>query len=242
MPDQFTVKAGEFEGPLELLLKLIEKRKLHISQVSLATVADNFVTFVNKHSDQSLGSLADFLVVASTLMLIKSSALLPALELNQDEKSDMAELERRLKVYKQLQSVAVQLRSCWQGSSIFFRPPTAAPPTFSPSARLAATDWPALLRQILRAVPQINRPPTVAVRQVISLESVIKDLAERVNRALRLSFRQYAGHHHGEKANIIVSFLGLLELVKRGTIAARQVKNFEDIEIETATQPQTPRY
>ena len=74
---EYTVKTEAFEGPLELLLNLIEKRKLFISDISLAQVADDYIEYINKQEDFPMASTADFILVASTLVLIKSKSLLP---------------------------------------------------------------------------------------------------------------------------------------------------------------------
>ena len=99
--DTFSVRVGEFEGPLPLLLELVEKQKLSISQVSLAQVADNFLDYVRQLDQPGMGTLAEFLVVASTLMLIKSISLLPSLALTASESEDVSDLERRLKLFRE---------------------------------------------------------------------------------------------------------------------------------------------
>src|SRR3989344_9116880 len=94
---QFHVKTEVFEGPLDLLLSLIEKHKLHINDVSLSKVTDDYISYVNAQVDFPMGQAADFILVASTLVLIKSKSLLPTLDLSKEEQGDIADLERRLK-------------------------------------------------------------------------------------------------------------------------------------------------
>lgn len=77
--DEFKIKVGEFEGPLELLLDLIEKRKLHINDVSLSQVTDDFINYLKALQEFSIPGISHFVLVASTLLLIKSRSLLPAL-------------------------------------------------------------------------------------------------------------------------------------------------------------------
>ncbi|MEK7117749.1 MAG: segregation/condensation protein A, partial [Patescibacteria group bacterium] len=86
MDTDFKVKTGDFEGPLELLLELIEKRKLHINDVSLSQVADDFIAHIKSLEEFPMNDSADFILIASTLLLIKSKSLLPTLELTEDEK------------------------------------------------------------------------------------------------------------------------------------------------------------
>ena len=92
----FTAKTPAFEGPLEVLLNLIEARKLHVGDIALAAVADDFIAYAKQFEEFPIAEGASFILVASTLLLIKSKSLLPALELTEEEKTDISELEARL--------------------------------------------------------------------------------------------------------------------------------------------------
>ena len=92
----FTVKASEFEGPLDVLLNMIEERRLSISEINLAEVCDAYLAHLEKLPNLPLGETAQFILVASTLLLIKSRALLPMLDLSEEERESVEELERRL--------------------------------------------------------------------------------------------------------------------------------------------------
>src|SRR6185437_17165579 len=94
------VKTSVYEGPLELLLELIEKRKLLINDISLAAVTDEYIARVNAATDHPVGETAEFVALAATLLLIKSRSLLPTLELSSDESRDIKELEYRLALYQ----------------------------------------------------------------------------------------------------------------------------------------------
>ena len=100
METDFKVKVGEFEGPLELILDLIEKRKLHISDISLSQVADEFIEYIKSFEEFPMSDSADFILVASTLLLIKSKSLLPNLPLTEEEQGSIEDLENRLSAYK----------------------------------------------------------------------------------------------------------------------------------------------
>src|SRR6185436_4016858 len=99
MSGKFAIEAGDFKGPLEALLDLIESRKLSISDVSLASVTDAYISYVESLPEMPLGETAQFVLVASTLLLIKSRSLLPLLELSEEERESVEELERRLAQY-----------------------------------------------------------------------------------------------------------------------------------------------
>src|SRR3989344_4410007 len=97
---EFKIHIEGFEGPLELLLSLIEKRKLPINDVSLASVTDEYILHIQQQKEFPLSETSHFILIASTLLLIKSKSLLPTLELTEEEAGDIENLERRLKLYK----------------------------------------------------------------------------------------------------------------------------------------------
>src|SRR3989344_2983861 len=96
MSDNFTIKAACCEGPLDALLDMIEGRKLSITEVSLAEVCDAYLAHIEKLPSLPLGETAQFILAASTLLLIKSRALLPTMTLSEDERESAEELGRRL--------------------------------------------------------------------------------------------------------------------------------------------------
>src|SRR3990167_342562 len=113
MSERFTLATSAFEGPLEALLNLIEERKLSISGISLSEVTDAYLAYVEKLPELPLGETAQFILVASTLLLIKSRTLLPMLSLSDDERESVEELERRLARYALFRKAAKLLRKEW---------------------------------------------------------------------------------------------------------------------------------
>ena len=99
MEETFSIETEHYAGPLETLLDLIEKRKLSVSKVSLAEVCDGYLAYVEKLPELPLSETSQFVLVASTLLLIKSRSLLPTVELSDDEEQSIEELERRLQRY-----------------------------------------------------------------------------------------------------------------------------------------------
>jgi len=239
--EEFKIRAGGFEGPLGLLLNLIERRKLHISQVSLAQVAEDYVNYLKNQEGQSMEAIANFIVVASTLMLIKSLALLPGLQLTEEEKENVSDLEDRLKRLQKIRNLSRHLQERFGRDIIFSREEGSARViVFSPTREITL---PGILGAIKRLV--INLPvkeilPQAIIKKIISLEEVISDLANRVERAVRLSFNDFVKGKK-DKINVIVSFLGMLELVKQGAINIEQKAHLADIEMENKTVG-VPRY
>lgn len=229
----YKVKTPVFEGPLELLLNLIEKRKLLINEISLAEVADDFVAYAKGLEKFPVAESANFILVASTLVLIKSRSLLPALELTEEEEGGVVELERRLKIYQQTRQLSCQVGVLFGKNPIFLPTPPERTPTFSPDGRLTIAFVAELIREILKNLPKPEKLARAVVEKMISLEETIEHLTQRVNACLKMSFREFAKIGKEKKTNVIVGFLAMLELVKQGVIAVTQNENFGDIEMET---------
>ena len=241
MDEEFKTKVGEFEGPLDLLLSLIEKRKMHISQVSLAQVADDYVNYLKGQEDSSMEAMANFIMVASTLMLIKSLALLPGLQLSEEEKESVTDLEDRLKKLKRVRELSTHIRERFGEKIIFAREEGSAPViVFSPTEEITKPGMLEAIKRLIHNLPVKEIIPQTIIKKVISLEEVISDLANRVNRALKMSFNDFV-KDKADKVNIIVSFLGMLELVKQGVISIEQKAHFADIEMENKDVG-VPRY
>jgi segregation and condensation protein A len=242
MAANFTIKVGEFEGPFEMLLFLIEKHKLHISQVSLAQVADDYVTYLQSLEHKPMNEMANFILVASTLMLIKSLSLLPGLTLTPEESESIDDLERRLKHYQRIKDLGPELKTNFGARLIFEREPSRdRPVVFTPSLEISAKALILALKTVMANLPKVEKLPAAIIKKVISLEEVMADLAKRVARQMSFKFRDYVGDQKHEKVNVIVSFLGILELFKQGLVEVRQNAHFEDIDIENR-QAGIPRY
>lgn len=237
------VKTESFEGPLEVLLSLIEKRKMHISDISLAKVADDFVAYVGSHGEFPVAEAADFVYVASTLLLIKSRSLLPGIALTEEEQGNIEDLERRLALYQKTRELARALEQLFDQTPLFFKTPSrVTDPVFSPSESMTSVSLATAFRAVLENLPRIaDKKPEVAVRKVVSLEERIDDLARRVQSALKMSFKEFSGSGRAEKVEIIVSFLAMLELVKQGILRVSQDERFSDITMESDSLG-TPRY
>jgi segregation and condensation protein A len=236
----YTVRTTSFEGPLELLLDLIEKRKLLVNEVSLASVTDDFILHIRSHAEFPMEMATDFIAVAATLLLIKSKSLLPQLELTEEEESDVEDLTRRLKAYEEARRASRILSSMFGKAILIERGDRAPEIIFAPSKDLSQTSLQSALRDALTALEKQVELPEARVRSIISLEEVMDTLTKRVQTAFTLSFKEFAGGAK-EKVDVIVSFLALLELVKQGVVGAEQHERFEDITI-TNSKADVPRY
>jgi segregation and condensation protein A len=253
MDSPFTIKTEVFEGPLDVLLSLVEKRKLFINDISLAKVTDDYIGYIQSMSDVHMRHTADFIVIASTLLLIKSKSLLPGLQFTEEEEKSVEELEDRLKKYQRIKELSVHIKARF-GSHVLFSAHEAKPEViFSPSPDITLNGIVQAMKNVLATLPKKEKLPEVTVRKIRTLEETINDLASRVQAALKMSFKDFTGHRNGsrgssgpvmtkeEKVTVIVSFLAMLELVKQGIVEVSQNELFDDIAIETHNVG-TPHY
>ncbi|HEY4506510.1 MAG TPA: segregation/condensation protein A [Candidatus Paceibacterota bacterium] len=239
----FAIKTEKFEGPIELLLDLMEKRKLHPSDVSLAMVADDYINYVQNSGVLPVDETANFLLVASTLLLIKSRSLLPNLSLSEEETISIADLEERLRIYQDIRNKAKTLSAMYGDDVLYATQNTReVEVVFAPSKDATLEGLISGIKSVIDKFPKKEILPRVVVQKIISLEETITKLAERVSQHLKMSFREFSGKLGGEKVSIIVSFLAMLELVKQGVIGVTQHSHFSDIEMETEEANKIPKY
>jgi segregation and condensation protein A len=230
----YTVKQASFEGPLELLLELIEKRKLFINDISLAKVTDDFISRIQAGTQHSIADSAQFILVASTLLLIKSKSLLPTLSLTQEEQGSIEDLNRRLALYQRIKDVSVHIKDRFGTASLFFPSQSRSyDPVFSPDDSMTLENIRRAMADVLLHLPKKESLPKVLVKKVISLEEMIDSLTVRIQTSLRMAFKTFAGVGKEEKVTVIVSFLAMLELVKQGILMVSQEQAFEDIQMES---------
>lgn len=242
MQSDYQVKTEAFEGPLELLLDLVEKRKLFINEISLATVADDYIAHLKSFEKLPIDFVSSFLIVASTLILIKSKSLLPTLDLTVEETQDIVELENRLKEYQRIRELSMHVKRLFGTEVVFPKGHSRIrEAVFAPSEEIKAPSIFDAMREIIARFPKKVTLPKIIVKKVISLEEVMDRLAERITSNFKMSFREFAGVGKEEKINVIVSFLAMLELVKQGMISVTQDEQTEDIHMETNVID-TPRY
>ncbi len=241
MTDMFRVKQEAFEGPLDVLLTLIEKHKFAVSDISLAKVADDYIAYVKTLANFPVADSANFVLIASTLVLIKSKSLLPSLELSEEEQGSIADLERRLKIYQRMKELAVGVRGRF-GKQVLFAPEEReVAPVFAPDRNMSLSSIAAAIKDVLKNLPKKEFLPKAVVAKVMSLEEMITHLTKRVSENLRMSFRDFSGGNKSDRVHVIVSFLAMLELVKQGVISVIQESHRSDIVMETA-QVGVPKY
>ncbi len=229
----YKIKTEHFEGPLDLLLQLTEDQKLDITRVSLAKIADEYLEYIASAENITLEHLSDFLSVASRLILIKSKALLPTLELTEEEEEEISDLEHQLAEYKKFKEASKKIAEIFSGSqsafsregflgqSVVFFPPE----NFGPE-NLAKT-----FSRILGEIPLIEKLEEEMVREVLTLEEKIEHLQSTLKERAETSFSELVKNAK-DKIEIVVSFLAMLEMVKQRIIHVEQGDLFSEIRLK----------
>lgn len=244
--NNFKIKTEHFEGPLDLLLDLIEKRKLLINEFSLATVTEEYMRFAENLEGFEVSQRTEFIVIASTLLLIKSRSLLPSISLTTEEEYSIDDLNKRLKILQITRDGGEEIKNLFGTNTIFTKENNGVKNViFSPHKSITLGVIGEALNGIINRFPKKDLLPKKIIRQIISLEEMMDRLSARIQSGLSLSFKQFS--HSGtpktreEKVEVIVGFLAMLELVKQGVIMCMQEKLFEDIQMET-NDVSLPRY
>jgi segregation and condensation protein A len=228
----YQIRLEQFEGPLDLLLSLIEKEKLDITHVSLAKVADQYLEYLKGEEIVTLRNLASFLSVAARLLLIKSRALLPILEFSDEEEESMDDLEIRLREYKRFREAAGKLNILFGTAQGAYTRESflGAQVVFYPQKGLTAEDIHHHFANVLGEIPIFEILPEKEIQAVITLEEKILQLKQSLQERVETSFSELI-LLSADRVEVIVSFLAILEMVKQRVIFVDQKRFFSEIRI-----------
>lgn len=245
----FTIKTGGFEGPFELVLDLIEARKLLVNELALASITEDFIAHVRAQEVFPVEETTNFIQIAATLLLIKSKSLIPDLELTDDENTDIDDLKRRLEAYEKVREAAHELFRVFGKTVMLPAGVRISEPVFAPARDLTAPALAEAFARVLAAREAVEELPEARVKPLVTIEEMMERLAARVQQAMTLSFKDFAPfdsaqgkEQNDQKIEVIVSFLALLELVKQGAVAAEQYGQHGDIRISHTASSSVPRY
>lgn len=244
---ELEVKLEAFEGPLDLLLHLIEKNKVDIYDIPIVEITEQYLDYVSKMPKDDLDLASEFLVMAATLIDIKSKMLLPKeIDENGEEIDPRAELVEKLIEYKMYKYASVELRDMqvYAGKSLYKEPtiPEEVSKYQQPVdldqllegvdlSKLNEIFQMVLKRQVDKIDPVRSKFGKIEMEEV-SLPDKIDYVANTVRKKKKCSFKQLLGKSKS-KVEVIVSFLAVLELIKIGEIEVHQEKTFGDIYIDS---------
>lgn len=229
----YKVKVEHFEGPFDLLLQLIEENKLDITKVSLAEITEEYIRILeDKTNIIPATELADFLVVAAKLLLIKSKALMPYLVWDEEEEKD--DLGARLRMYKEyFEASKVIHKILLKKKFNFYRERFLVFGNigFHPPKGLTLERLALVFREIVEGLTPFLDIPKAIIRRTVNIQDKIKRIQNLIFQEAKLSFTKLLKEAK-DKTEVIVSFLALLELMKQREITVSQNSIFDDIIIE----------
>ena len=240
--DGYVVQLEIFQGPMDLLLHLIEKEELPITSVSLARVTEQYLEHLEQLEELQPDGIAEFLVMAARLLYIKSVALLPQVELEGEEEEDPGEaLARQLREYKRFKKKAGFLRELEEsGKKSYVR--TAPPPKLETRLDPEGLDAAVLLAAVYEVLMELEAapPPIHSIEPLqITVEDRVENLWQRLRAGEVIRFRQYLSDARS-RLEIVVSFMAVLEMIKQGMAVVQQSELFGDIVIEGRPDAQPP--
>jgi segregation and condensation protein A len=237
-PQPYTVDTPVYQGPLDLLLQLIERAELDITKLALAQVTDQFLEYMRTLQELRAERVSEFLVVAARLMQIKSEALLPRpVERQPDEEDPGEALVQQLLMYKRFKELA-NLLTLRQEDKLRSYVRMAPPPKVEGRLDLSDTTAEDIHRAAIRIFTKADaRAPlrTVVAPPRVTIREKIKAIADVLRQKTMTTFRELVAKTP-ERMHVVVTFLAMLELVRRYRIAAKQEALFEDIELRRDDQ------
>lgn len=223
------VKDTTFSGPLDLLLQLIEQEELDISQVSLANVTDQYIASLQSMEELPVDELADFLVIAAKLLLIKSRLLVPG-EAEVDDTG--LELEQQLRMYRAFVEASKNVAKLFNRHRVLYPREGYATiePIFNPPEHLKIDHLRDIFADVLKELEPITRLPQTVIVRTINIRQKIEQITQRLLAERTMSFHDLL-RQSNNKTDVIITFLAVLELVKLRTATVIQESLYADVTV-----------
>lgn len=224
------IHTQEFSGPLDLLLSLIDENKMEISKLSISAVTEPFLNYLDTLEEIEAEELADFLVIAARLLLMKSRTLLP--QLNADEESGI-DLDEQLRLYRRFVDASKNLHNMWLDNG------HTSYPHLEEMVRAVEVTQPhnftlenltQSMVQLLKRLEPVKALPRTYIDKTITIKEKIDRMRELLNKHKSVNFKDIISDSKS-RTEVIVSFLAILELVKQNNVLLRQNNSFGDIEL-----------
>lgn len=238
---KYAIKLENFEGPLDLLCYLIDKNKMDISEIKIADIADQYLEYIKTASEKlDLEIASEFLVMATTLVLLKSKKLLPAVAEEEDELTE-EELLQRIIEYKQYKEISKQLKEQYtENKKRFYKLPDKIELKEQKLEKTYEANliYEAYKNAITKNTERINvnakNIEKIAITETVSVASKVKEIFRELIRNSKFVFSKLFSLNQCSKMEVITAFSGVLELTRRNKVTAEQTELFGDIVIEKA--------
>jgi segregation and condensation protein A len=232
----YTIATPVYEGPMDLLLQLIERAELDITKLSLALITDQYLDYIHTLTDLDADEVSAFLVIAARLLQIKSEALLPRPPQREVGEEDPGEaLAKQLVIYKRFREIAAILdQREANGKRTYLR--VAPPPKIEGSYDLSGItidDIAAAAQEIFADLNRADALSTVVPPSRVTIREKISLITDYLHRQKSVSFRSLLNHENS-RLDIVVTFLAMLELIKRHMVRVSQDGLFGDISLEVS--------
>lgn len=227
----YQLKLEQFEGPLALLLKLVEQEKMDITQVALAKVTESFIEYLHQSNNIPDEEMADFLVVATKLLYLKSKAILPEPSVEIEEGIS---LEDQLRMYKEFVEAAKKIDGLIKLKKFAYFKESLGKiqeEGFYPPKSLTAEKMKKMFEEVLERLRPIVELPKGVIEKAVTIREKIDHIYNLLTNLKKIEFKQILGLAKN-RTEVIVSFLAILELTKQQHVVISQTNNFEEIYIE----------
>jgi len=223
------IKLEKFQGPLDLLLQLIELEKLNITEVSLSQITEQFLIFLDKLEKDRSEELSDFLVIATKLVYLKSKTLLPYLYPEEDEGPSLAD---QLKMYQQYVLASKKINIFWNQNRISYgrvEPPIKNTEFFLP-LNSQADDLYKTMQKLVSRLRPLNPLPKITIDRAVSVKQKVDSIWQALKKHKKINFKDLLNSAES-KTEVIVSFLALLELMRDQKAFINQDNTFGNMEV-----------
>lgn len=236
--NKYAIKIENFEGPLDLLLALIDKNKMDIYDIKISEIADQYIEFINKAEEMNLEVTSEFLIMASTLLYIKSKGLLPK-QVEDEEELTEEQLIARIIEYKKYKEITSKLRENYlQFSNRLFKMQETIE---LPKQKLEREYTKDILPEIYNNLVERNKVrlnqnaeniKKIAITDTYTVASKVKEMFRELLHKPKFVFNKMYTLSKCNKQEVVTAFSGLLELTRRDKVTATQEKIFGDIVVE----------
>lgn len=235
---KYSIKIDNFEGPLDLLCYLIDKNKMNIYDVNLSDITEQYIEFLNTMEEMNLEIASEFLVMASTLLYLKSKKLLPKQEEEEEEITE-EELIRRVIEYKKFKEISKTLKNNYNVySNRYYK---SQEQIELPKQRIKKDYKNTLIPEIYENIINRNKEKInqnakniekIAITENYTVASKVKEMFKVLIKQKRFVFNRLFSLEKHNKQEVVTAFSGLLELSRRSKVQTRQEELFGDIEVE----------
>ena len=236
--NKYAIKIENFEGPLDLLCHLIDKNKMNIYDIKISEIADQYIEYINKMEELNLEVTSEFLIMASTLLYIKSKGLLPN-QVEAEEELTEEQLIQRIIEYKKYKEITAKFRAGYEEfSKRFFK---IAELIELPKQKLEVEYSKELPPDLYKGIIERNNEKInqnakniekIAIVETYTVASKVKEMFKELIRKPKFIFNKLYSISKCNKQEVVTAFTGLLELSRRNKVTTVQEELFGDITVE----------